>query len=627
MSAAGRRVQFRDPLLRSAVISGVGRERVQHAHSRWADALVSSPDRRLWHLAARVATTDRGLSRELEHVAYRAVARGDVDGAVTAMVRAAELSDDPMRRGARLAAAAQLQASMSGDLGAAAELMTGASSVDAAAASSLDGVVATAQLMVAQDAHLTDIRRLLVQALDNDGPARPSPPAGAPTVDEEPAVQAAFQLLFFLCLLEGRQASWTAYRRLVDRRRPWRDPTLALLDRVLPDLTRVTASTVKELDAAVAELAPAADPGVVIRVGIGAFHVDRLAECRAALSRLADEARHGRSVSSGAQAMLRLSLDDCLTGQVARAAQLAEEGLHISGTIGHHEHAWPFELCLALVAAMRGKQEQVEALTGRMFDWAMARGALLVEQHCAHVRALAALGVGDFEAAYEHAVSISPPGTLLGSTPLAVWASLDLVEAAASTGRMAEARAHANALVRSGIARVSPRLALRTAAAAAITAPDSEAVDRFEHALGLRQVDRWPFEVARVELAYGERLRRLRAPAASHEHLWAAHETFRRLDTTPWAARATEQMRAAGRPAPQRDDRPAAPLSSRDLEIATLAAEGLTNREIGAKLFLSPAPWVRVSTTSSHCWECRHELPCGMRWTGTRPRPSAGARP
>ncbi len=94
---------------------------------------------------------------------------------------------------------------MSGDLGAAAELMTGASSVDAAAASSLDGAVQPLSYGgPGRSSHC--IRRLLVQALDNDGPARPSPPAGAPTVDEEPAVQAAFQLLFFLCLLEGRQA-------------------------------------------------------------------------------------------------------------------------------------------------------------------------------------------------------------------------------------------------------------------------------------------------------------------------------------------------------------------------------------------------------------------------------------
>jgi ATP/maltotriose-dependent transcriptional regulator MalT len=213
---------------------------------------------------------------------------------------------------------------------------------------------------------------------------------------------------------------------------------------------------------------------------------------------------------------------------------------------------------------------------------------LLVEHHCAHVRGLAALGVGSFEAAYQYAASISPAGTLVGSTPVAVWASLDLVEAAAQTGRTADAQAHASALVESGIARLSPRLALRTAAAAAIAAPDSEVVDRFEHALALRHVDRWPFEVARVELAYGERLRRLRLTAASHDHLWSAHETFRRLDTRPWAVRAAEQMRAAGQPVPQRDDRPAPALSSRDLQIATLAAEGLTNREIGAKLFLSP---------------------------------------
>jgi DNA-binding CsgD family transcriptional regulator len=573
----GQRVQFLDPLARSALIERVGRAHVQQTHSRLADALVSDPDRRLWHLAAGVDTTDAGLSHELEKGARRALARGDVDAAVAAMVRAAELSDDQGRRSARLAAAARLQASVSGDLGAAATLMTDAATVDPASTSSLDGIVATAQLMVAQDAHLSDIRRLLIDAVDGDVPA-----------EEESALVAALQLLFYVCLMEGRPASWAAYRRLVDSRRPRRDPTLTLLERVIPDLTLITPSTLEDLDSAILELTGVVDPGVVIRVSIGAFHVDRLAECRGALSRLVDDARRGRSVSSGTQAMLRLSLDDCLTGQLARAAQLAEEGLRISQTMGHGEHTWPFQLCLALAAAMRGEQDQVDVLTRQMFDWALDRGALLVEHHCAHVRGLAALGVGSFEAAYQYAASISPAGTLVGSTPVAVWASLDLVEAAAQTGRTADAQAHASALVESGIARLSPRLALRTAAAAAIAAPDSEVVDRFEHALALRHVDRWPFEVARVELAYGERLRRLRLTAASHDHLWSAHETFRRLDTRPWAVRAAEQMRAAGQPVPQRDDRPAPALSSRDLQIATLAAEGLTNREIGAKLFLSP---------------------------------------
>jgi hypothetical protein len=86
----------------------------------------------------------------------------------------------------------------------------------------------------------------------------------------------------------------------------------------------------------------------------------------------------------------------------------------------------------------------------------------------------------------------------------------------------------------------------RLAGAAAIAAPDDQASGLFETALTIAGVDRWPFDLARVQMAYGERLRRIPAPALSRVRLAAALETFERLGASPWAARASSELRATG---------------------------------------------------------------------------------
>ncbi len=227
-------------------------------------------------------------------------------------------------------------------------------------------------------------------------------------------------------------------------------------------------------------------------------------------------------------------------------------------------------------------------VTGELSAWAVPRGAMLVADHCAYVHGLLALGEGDFDTAFRHTTSISSAGTLASRTNLSTWAALDLIEAAVHTDRSEAARAHATTLADSGIADFSPRLSLRVAAATAMVAGDAHARVRFEEALAVEQTERWPFERARVELAYGERLRRLRDPADAQQHLTVAYETFRRLGARPWAKRTAQQMRAAGLPMPAHERPPLPALAGRDREIAMLAAAGLTNQQIGEKLFVSP---------------------------------------
>ena len=164
---------------------------------------------------------------------------------------------------------------------------------------------------------------------------------------------------------------------------------------------------------------------------------------------------------------------------------------------------------------------------------------------------------------------------------------MDLVEAAVRTGRAAEAAAHVAAMREANLAGVSSRLALVVGASAAMAAPDDTALDLFEAALALPGIERWQFDLARVRLAYGEHLRRRRAMVAARVQLNAALEIFERLRARPWIDRASAELRATGQAKPRAGDSVADRLTAQEFEIASLAASGLTNKQIAERLFLS----------------------------------------
>jgi DNA-binding CsgD family transcriptional regulator len=200
---------------------------------------------------------------------------------------------------------------------------------------------------------------------------------------------------------------------------------------------------------------------------------------------------------------------------------------------------------------------------------------------------LAAIAQSDFETAYQHATRISPAGEIPSRDPFAGWAVLDLVEAALRTGRHDDATAHVQAAVEAGVAAASPRMALLATAAMAMTVPDDEAPALFERALGSEDAERWPFDGARVHLLCGERQRRMRAVTPARVHLGAALDEFRRLGAPTWADRAATALRATGQ-ARQRVDRYAYQvLTPQELQIAHLAAAGLSNKQIAGRLYMS----------------------------------------
>ena len=110
----------------------------------------------------------------------------------------------------------------------------------------------------------------------------------------------------------------------------------------------------------------------------------------------------------------------------------------------------------------------------------------------------------------------------------------------------------------------------------------------FDRALAIHAELPFPFETARTQLAFGERLRRAKARADAREPLRAALETFERLGARVWAERATAELRATGETSAKRTEAASARLTPHELQVALLVSQGMTNREAAAALFLSP---------------------------------------
>jgi len=280
------------------------------------------------------------------------------------------------------------------------------------------------------------------------------------------------------------------------------------------------------------------------------------------------------------------------------AQELVDEGLQLCATHGYDLLTWPGRLTSALLAATRGDCERAIETARDMDAWATPRRAGIIGAYASHIRGLAALGQEDFETAFRNAAAISPPGVLAPYAPHALWVFHDLVEAAMYTGREAAAAAHIAAARECHLERLSPRLRLVVLASAAIAAIAEPGTDTAapEHAITEPGNDRWPFDLARIQLAYGSHLRRIKRTTDARRQLAGAAEIFRRLGAVPWAARADRELRATGITI-STTDAGLASLTPQQRQIALLAAAGHTNKEIATRLFLSPR------TVSTHLYQ------------------------
>jgi DNA-binding CsgD family transcriptional regulator len=571
--ATGRPV-FRHPLIASAVVELSTSEERQRAHAELAEIWTDDPVRHARHLAACAVAPDEAVAALLDELGRTIARRGDGVGAVSAFIRAAELSPEQADRARRLAAAAFVGADLGGEMARASELLADAGRADPRFAESLQAAATAAFVLINEDGNVEIAHRLLVGAMQ--------------VRQEDSGLEEALQTLALICFFGGRPELWKPFDAALESLGREVSTTLYLVGTCFADPSRRALAALPRLTQAIAELAIEVDPTVVLKVGFAAGNADRLSDCRQAFLRVARGARDVGSLGAAIQALVLLAFDDLHTGEWDEALELAAEATELCEMHGFPLFVFSVQHLQAVIAAARGDGEYTDALLKSMTAWAAPRGVGLMRQVAAHVGALAAASRGDFEAAYQSSVAVIPSGTFPSHTLMANWLVFDLVEAAVRTGRQAEAESIIARLCELNLAAVSARMALLVTGAAALVAPDEQAMDLFDEALATPGSASFAFSRARDELAYGERLRRSRRPSDSRVHLQRALDAFERLRATPWLERTAHELQASGatrvRAAAYERDR----LTTQELAVAQLAASGLTNKEIGERLFLSP---------------------------------------
>jgi DNA-binding NarL/FixJ family response regulator len=571
------RLVFRHSLIRSAVVELSTSDERRRAHQILADRRIDEPEHRVWHLAEATLGPDKQIANLLRGVAETKFWRGDVAGGIANLLRAADLEPAGRDKSYLLAEAAYIGALVLGDIRDVPKLLEGVHDSDPTSGGTLPAALASAYYLLNTDGGIDTAHGLLVGAIENVN--NPSD-AGDPAL-----IEGLFNLLE-VCFFGSHAELWQPFRTALNRLVPNPPELLSVLHDTFGDPVRTALPTLDRLDLAISALSREAQPQHIIRVGMAAAYLDRLSTCRGPLLRLVNDGRDGDKVTSAIQALFLLANESFFAGRWDEVLDLTSEGLEHCAGHDYRLLSWPGVFLRALVAAARGDDPTAGALAAEMSGWAAPRRAGIVETYACHTRTLRALGHGDFGEAYRQARSVSPPGVFASHAPHALWLIMDLVEACVRTDRLAEANAHVEAALMSRLEDLSPRLALTTCGASALCASDDRAQALFETALATPDASRWPFDHARIQLAYGVWLRRMKASRTARQYLAPAAETFERLGAQPWTARAQTELRAGGQPI-ELEVSGVAALTPQQHEIALLAARGLTNKQIGQQMFLS----------------------------------------
>jgi len=566
---------FRHPLIRSTVVQlSTGGER-REAHRALANAVLEKPDLHAWHLAEASLDPDERVAGMMDQVTSRLAHRGDVSGAAATAIRALRLSPESADRARRLAIAAYYSVK-AGETRTGLRLLDGARQADPEFAGSLgDAVVAAFLLLLVGEGHVSTAHQLLVDAL------RTYP---TPFNLHDKVVTEAVHLLARVCWLGGNAEMWHSYMDIVSRFSRPVPVNFLFVYSVLSDPARATVASLSQLEHGLVGLRQETDPTTIWRVSMSARYVDRLNLGEESLHRIVHDPNVRALGTCGLQHLALLYFFD---GHWDESERLANYGLTREVERQHKMCAGDFQYILALLAAVRGDGDSNRTLCDELTGLAVSRGALSLQYASMRARALSAIGRGDFEQAYQFAAAVSPPGMFPSHVGEAVFVCMDLVEAAVRTSRLEEAKAHVAAMNQVGVATLSPRLAMITAGSAALVSPCTSAAALFEQALAVPGSARWPFDRARVQLAYGEHLRRTRSTLLARTHLKAAFQLFKRIGAQPWASRASNELRATGQV--MKGDNPGgSALTPQERKTAELAASGLSNKQIAERLYLSP---------------------------------------
>src|SRR6266536_1643574 len=562
------RVEFRHPLVRSAIYRGAGFVDRERAHRALA-ACTNDVDRRAWHRASATVGTDDEVADELERSAGRARLRSGHAAAAAALERAAELTADTDKQAQRLVRAAW-------------EAWRAGRSDHATALLAQAGPHVDDPHLQADVDHLRGIVELRRGVLIDAADIFLAGAAAIESLDPRKALE---------MLLEAREAAgWAgdtprtvAVRLRATALPPSDDPKARFLVDLLDCVGRLYEGETTTVTPLVHDVLDRAD---------GLDEPRWLVWSATLATAIGDEARESslmrRAISlaraSGAvDTLTNVLLVYATMGLLVALDAEASEGLALARETDQPTAASTHLSMLAWSAAVHGKEERCQALAAE----ALALAPLGVP-----ARTIADWGVGILDLSRgrsDEAATRLGPVVRAGHPYFAVMAIPDLVEALASTDRLELAEETAAAFIEGFAQPGSPGWALALAARCrALLSSREDADAAFADAVRLHGESERPFDRARTELLYGEFLRRERRRTAAREHLRVALDLFERLGAEIWSERARGELRATGETSRKRDPSTVTQLTPQELQIARLVAEGVSNKEAAAQLFISP---------------------------------------
>ncbi len=568
--------------------------------------------RAAWHLAAAAPSPDEEVAAALEHAAVDARSRGGHSEAASAFERAARLTPEPEGRARRLREAAD-DARLAGRPKTALELL------DLAQESILD------PLAEAHIAHLRgavemwhgapkEARELLLER--GESVAAADPPKAARMLTD------AAWASFLAADIGGGRAIAEHAAKLAGGAGGATEVLagavvgVALLLSGEPD--RAAPMLARYHEAFGDEAAPVRGYQLLRPSGQVLTWVEQYDAAGKWFTRTIAAARSQGALGTLPFLLAGLSDLEFRTGAWTSASAHAGEAVQIAEDTNETTMLAYALACLARVQAGLGRDE-CRALVER----AVALGAHRIGAVVAY--ALSALGLLELGRGRNEEAARILEG-LAGETearglrePSVVQWGPDLVEAYARSGRRGDGE---RALAPfEALAAATGRTWAQAASARCrgLLADDASFESAFEEALTLHGRTTTPFEVARTELCLGERLRRARRRADAREPLRRALETFEQIGATPWAERARGELAASGETARPRDATAADELTPQELQVALVVANGATNKEAGAALFLSP------KTIESHLSRVYRKLDVRSRTELVRRLVSEGA--
>jgi DNA-binding CsgD family transcriptional regulator len=564
------RYVFRHPLVRAAVIyQSTPRER-RAAHRDLAELYSDVLFRRASHLAAAATEPDQDVADLLDEAAHLSLRLGGIPAAIEWLREAAALSTDPKRRTSLLAEAVFVT-TRAGRIDEARELL-GNTETDATQFA-LAALADCYQAIHADGEALSTHRRLLEALTKVD------------ELDEQVVNRLVNLLLYITGYADDdrlREMTNAAVAKVASRV----VPAVLLYHTGIDDIASTAQAFRSTLDGYAAFLSEV-PARYVLMMSYPAYCIDALAEFRAPLrTAFTQVSAHGASLDAieGGRVVL---LDLMATGHWEQAEEIGAQCLEMAaGVHGSELLRQTFLADLGVLAACRGDLETARRNAAEVTAWSQPRGLRMLLRTAQRIAVRVAFAEGDYEAAYEAVIRISPPGQFPRQNIQVGDHMLDMVEALTHTGRLKDARAHAAEAVRLNLAEVSPRVAALMLAMTAMTAPDAESEDFYRSALSHPGIVDSPFERTRILLAQGMWLRRLRRYTEARSVLESAAEGFDRLGAHPWAERARAELRASGASVKQSLGE-AIPLSAQEYRIAQLAAAGSTSKEIAEKVNLS----------------------------------------